>query len=102
MTEETLFHQARERPPEERAAFLEAACGGDAALRGRLEALLRAADEPGSFLNAPPAAAVTGAYTPARGPANATAPCEGAGAVIGPYKLLEQIGEGGFGVVFLA
>jgi tetratricopeptide (TPR) repeat protein len=46
-----LFLAALERPPGERPAYLEAACGGDAALRGRVQALLRAHDEPGAFLS---------------------------------------------------
>src|SRR5262245_13516422 len=56
-----LFLAAVERPPAERAPYLEAACGGDAALRQRAEALLQAHDEPGAFLSEakPPAAGGT-------------------------------------------
>ena len=50
MNEETLFHLAREKPTGERAAFLDEACAGDAALRQRMEMLLRAHDASGSFL----------------------------------------------------
>src|SRR5262249_19731200 len=53
MNEETLFHRALEKPPGERAAFLDRACAGDAALRQRVEVLLRAHDDPGSFLTPP-------------------------------------------------
>src|SRR5437899_3348688 len=93
MNEETLFAEALGKKGEARAAFLDEHCKEDVELRERLEALLRAGDNPDPFLEAP--APVVGATV--------DAPiCEGPGAVIGPYKLLEQIGEGGFGVVFMA
>jgi serine/threonine protein kinase/Flp pilus assembly protein TadD len=95
MQEEHLFHQALEHPPDRRGAFLDAACGGDAALRMRVETLLRATENPGSFLQSPAAAA----YSPTIAERPVT---ESPGTVIGAYKLLEQIGEGGFGVVFMA
>jgi hypothetical protein len=92
----SIFAGAIERPtPGERAAFLEAACGSDAGLRQRLESLLRAHDEAGRFLRDRSEAGDPVATTD-------QPPGEGPGYVIGPYKLLEQIGEGGFGVVFLA
>jgi serine/threonine protein kinase/tetratricopeptide (TPR) repeat protein len=95
MQEEQLFHQALEHPPDRRGAFLDAACGGDAGLRARVEVLLRACEHPGSFLQSPVAAA----YSPTITDRPIT---ETPGTVIGPYKLLEQIGEGGFGIVFMA
>jgi serine/threonine protein kinase len=79
----------------ERAAFLDRACGGDAALRARVEALLEADARAGKFLEGAPAAAVAPTVT---GPHNA----EPLGTMIGPYKLLQQIGEGGMGVVYMA
>jgi serine/threonine protein kinase/tetratricopeptide (TPR) repeat protein len=81
--------------PEERAAFLNKACAGDAGRRARVEELLRAYQAAGNFLqgNRPPSEPVATIDEPIS---------ERPGAVIGPYKLLEQIGEGGFGVVFLA
>ena len=57
MNEEQLFHQALEQPPDRRVAFLDAACSGDAELRARVEVLLRACENPGSFLQSPAAAA---------------------------------------------
>ena len=81
--------------PEERAAFLDTACGGNVELRRRIEALLRAHDEAGGFLQENPAGS-----DPVATIDQPTS--EAPGTVIGPYKLLEQIGEGGFGVVFMA
>ena len=85
---ETLFHQARSRPEDRRADFLDGACGNDLALRTKVEALLKADAEAGSFL----ASGSRGA-----GVASEVVPHEQAGARIGRYKLLQQIGEGGFG-----
>jgi serine/threonine protein kinase len=76
---------------------LNIACGGDAALRGRIENLLKSHEEAGSFLRKPLAATVD--QPPV---ADATPIAEKPGTVIGPYKLMEQIGEGGFGLVFVA
>ena len=93
MNEEEIFHQALARSPEERAAYLEQACAGDPALRASVEALLRANVGATGFLEQPsPAPGVT-VDAPIR---------EAPGTVIGPYKLLQQIGEGGMGTVFMA
>jgi serine/threonine protein kinase/tetratricopeptide (TPR) repeat protein len=91
-----IFCEARERPSDkERAAYLDQACGGDDDLRSRVEALLQAEPKIGNFLR--------GDLSPENLAASAEAPVtECPGTVIGPYKLLEQIGEGGFGVVFMA
>jgi serine/threonine protein kinase len=77
-----------------RLAFLNEACGNDGSLRSRVEALLASHSNAGTFLNEPAFEAPT--LTVCKPAA------ERAGTVIGPYKLLEQIGEGGFGVVYLA
>jgi len=90
-----LFLKALElRSPLERQQFLDGACAGDAALRAEVEALLQASDKAGSFLqfSAPVVEASLAA----------SAPDERSGTVIGPYKLLQQIGEGGMGTVFMA
>jgi eukaryotic-like serine/threonine-protein kinase len=90
-TEESIFSEALDMDSlQARAEYLENVCGSDSALRARVENLLRSHEHAGSFLRNPPAATLE---EPAR---------ERPGTVIGPYKLLEQIGEGGMGVVFMA
>jgi tetratricopeptide (TPR) repeat protein len=93
MTEREAFEAALELAPEARAGFLDGACGGDPAMRARLAALLGQHDQAGSFLESPAAD-----FSATTDPPVAERPST----VIGPYKLLEQIGEGGFGTVFLA
>src|SRR4051812_36839392 len=88
-----LFLAAAELPAAQRPAFLEARCADAPEVRRRVEALLQAVDEQGSnFWEAP----TVGAGEPAK-PGGETP-----GTWIGPYQLLEQIGEGGMGTVWLA
>jgi WD40 repeat protein/serine/threonine protein kinase len=92
---EAIFHAARDFPdPDRRREYVRKACGGDEARIAHVEALLEAADAPDSLLDRP-------AGNPAVVTINLPT-AEGPGTVIGPYKLLEQIGEGGFGIVFMA
>jgi serine/threonine protein kinase/tetratricopeptide (TPR) repeat protein len=90
----SIFLEAIEgHAPAQWRAFLERACAGDVPLLAAVEKLLRAQAAIGSFHEAP------GAALPATVDGQVT---ERPGTVAGPYKLLEQIGEGGFGVVFMA
>jgi serine/threonine protein kinase len=92
-----LFLQALELPSAgARKDYLDGACAGAAALRAEVEALLEAGARAGSFLEAPAPAVHLVATV------DQTPSAERPGTVIGPYKLLEQIGEGGFGTVFMA
>lgn len=78
---------------QERHRYVEQACVGDRVLQARVEGLLRMHDEEQTFLEVP-AAGVRAVVAHLVG--------EGPGANIGPYLLREQLGEGGFGIVFLA
>jgi WD40 repeat protein/serine/threonine protein kinase len=97
----SLFLAALERPGEERDAYLEEACAGDAELRRRVGRLLQAHERPDSLPPAPPEAGPTQDPSPVEGRARAGM-AEGPGTVIGPYKLLQEIGHGGMGTVYLA
>jgi eukaryotic-like serine/threonine-protein kinase len=89
----SIFLAALERAPDEWPAFVEEACGGSADLRARVEQLLHAHQAMGSIHGG-------GARTPTATIDEAIT--ERPGTVIGPYKLMEQIGEGGMGLVFVA
>jgi eukaryotic-like serine/threonine-protein kinase len=84
---------------EGRAAFLAEACGGDPELHRRVEKLVGAHFQAGSFLEGPtPGQEVTAGFRPS----GADEPQTEAGSVVGQYKLLEPIGEGGMGTVYMA
>jgi serine/threonine protein kinase len=88
----SIFLAALERAADQWPAFLDDACGANAELRARADQLLHAHQAMGSIHGVG-----AGAPAPTAEPLG-----EGPGSVIGPYKLLEQIGEGGFAVVFVA
>jgi len=99
--EEAIFHAASElQGARERTAFLERACGADPALRARIEALLEADSRARQFLADDPLGLGPDA-SPRPGQASAP-PEETPGTIIGRYKLLQKIGEGGMGVVYMA
>src|SRR6266478_144490 len=91
----TVFTEALRLPDHERASYLDRACGDDVELRRAVEALLQEYNQVGDFLEKSPNAPRTKAKAEAAGG-------EKPGDSIGGYKLLQQIGEGGCGVVFMA
>ncbi len=97
---ELFLHAVGKLPPDQWDGYVTEACDGDAELGRQVGRLLQVHREAGSFLDRPAAAlGATGAFAPAP----AAAPLrERPGTVIGPYKLLQQIGEGGMGAVFMA
>ncbi len=96
-TSKFLFNAAAELTDAgQRAAFLEAACGNDPSLRAAIEDLLRHDDAAAGFLSSP--AMVPDMTSGATEPP----PLEPLLARIGPYKLIEEIGDGGMGAVYMA
>ncbi len=113
MTEETLFELALNTPADERAALLDRECAGDLTLRARVEALLTAHERLEAGPGREPRALSLGqagdrTRRSRTAPGESTLPpdarpAEGVGSLLaGEYKLLEEIGEGGMGSVFLA
>jgi WD40 repeat protein/serine/threonine protein kinase len=93
LDEAAVFNIARQiQAPEARRQYIEQTCADDPRLQARVEALLRVHEKEASFLESPAEGIVAADHVIGEGP----------GMQIGPYKLVEQIGEGGFGVVFLA
>jgi WD40 repeat protein/serine/threonine protein kinase len=95
-SEEAIFAEALWLPPEQRRAYLDQACGPEGPVRERIEALLKAYQRAGAFLEEPAAPAARASKEAS------TLPTEKLGDSIGRYKLLHQIGEGGCGVVYMA
>jgi serine/threonine protein kinase/tetratricopeptide (TPR) repeat protein len=101
MSERDIFIAALQKEdPAERQAYLDEACARQPELRQQVEDLLRLHEGAGSFLQKPAAEPV--ATGPFPGAGEHAPPPEARGTVIGPYKLIEQIGEGGMGTVWMA
>jgi WD40 repeat protein/serine/threonine protein kinase len=94
MNERDLFIAALQKEAQaDRRGYLDEVCKGNDALRQGVEALLEMHERAGSFLDSPVSGLSDRFHAPIK---------ERPGTLIGPYKLLEQIGEGGFGIVFMA
>ncbi len=92
----SIFDEAAEiESAEDRHAYLEQHCGDDPDLRSKVEGLLKAYEQAGSFLESPPAVLRTLDTAP-------IADQEKPGMKIGRYKLVHEIGHGGMGVVYMA
>jgi serine/threonine protein kinase/tetratricopeptide (TPR) repeat protein len=90
----SLFLDAVENhTPEQWGVFLDGVCGADHVLRGRVEVLLRAHTNSNRLLDRPTHGLVANSSEPSP---------EHTGTIVGSYKLMEQVGEGGFGIVFRA
>jgi eukaryotic-like serine/threonine-protein kinase len=93
-TFDTIFDHARRLSDlQKRETYLKRVCGHDPALRAEIESLLAADAQADGFMKT---------QLDSRQDSSSISPYEGAGTLIGPYKLLEKIGEGGFGVVYMA
>jgi len=95
LSEKTIFFDALElNDPAARGCYLDQVCANNPELRQSVDALLYASEQANHFIDQPPVKLSS--------PAGETTPDEWVGSMLGPYRLMEQIGEGGFGLVFVA
>ncbi len=90
----TIFFAALDLPPAERVFFLDAACAGEAELRGEVESLLAAHEAPGAFIDRPAIAEAAEGFVQKDELR--------AGQQVGPYLVTRKLGQGGMGLVYLA
>jgi len=93
MNEQTIFGEAIELSSEDRSEYIQKACAGNEQLLARVERLIKAHGQAGSFMDSPAITRVSAFDQP---------PKDAIGLRIGPYKLLQEIGEGGMGTVYMA
>jgi hypothetical protein len=107
-SEKSIFLEALDiESSEDRTAFIESACRGDAALLASVTALLREHERDDNPVDTPIVARSDGrpfadVKTESYEAMNHSFSGQALGTMIGPYKLMEQIGEGGFGLVYVA